>query len=189
MIKKIQLQGVDNAKRIIREMIAKGRNIHPLQIQISGIMHDEVVGNFQAGGRDPEWPESQRVKKHGGHTLIDTAQLVSSIQEFVTSNSAGVGTNKDYAAIHNFGGEIKRQPFSGTVRLRTDAKGNLLRQGTEGLKANLAVFAKASHKRAVAREFSSAGYTWKMPQREFMKISDGGIGKIEVAAAAFLTPG
>jgi phage gpG-like protein len=186
VIKKIELQGVENARRIIGEMIASGRNIKPLQVEINGILHDEVEENFQAGGRDPKWPESQRVKKHGGQTLIDSAQLVNSIQEFVSNNSSGLQTNKEHAAIHNFGGEIKRQPYSGSVRLRTDAKGNLLRQGS-GLKANLAVFARSSHKRATERSYTSSGYTIRMPQREFMKISPAGVGKIETAATAFLT--
>lgn len=184
---KISLQGVENSRRIIREMIARGRNIRPLQWEIAGIMDDEVEENFQAGGRNPQWPESQRVKKHGGQTLIDSAQLRDSIQPFITSNAAGVATNKDYAAIHNFGGPIQRQPHTGNVRLRTDARGNLLRQGSEGLKANLAVFARSSHKRAVDRSFSSAGYTIQMPPREYMKVSPGGIGAIEAAAGAFLT--
>jgi len=186
---KISLQGLENARRIIGEMIARGRNIHPLQLDIAGIMHDEVEENFAAGGRDPEWPESERVKKHGGQTLIESAQLVNSIQEFVAGNASGVFTNKIYAAIHNFGGPITRKPFESSVRLRTDAKGNLLRQGTEGLKANLAVFAKSSHKRAAERKYSSAGYTINMPKREFMKVSGGGIGRIETAAAAFISGG
>ena len=183
---KVALLGVETARRIIAEMIARGRNPRPLQVEIAGIMHDEVELNFQAGGRDPQWKESERAKKYGGQTLIDTTQLRNSIQEFVSGNASGVFTNKVYAAIHNFGGPITRQPRTGTVRLRTDARGNLLRQGSEGLKANLAVFARSSHKRAVDRPFSSAGYTIQMPQREFMKISADGIGRIESAAAAFV---
>jgi phage gpG-like protein len=184
---KAELQGVETARRIIAEMIAHGRNLKPLQREIAAIMHDEVEANFQAGGRDPKWKASKRAQKDGGQTLIDSSQLRNSIQEFVSANSSGVSTNKEYAAIHNFGGPITRKPYSGTVRLRTDAKGNLLRQGTEGLKANLAVFAKSSHKRAVSKSFSSSGSTWNMPQREFMKVSPAGIGKIESAAAGFLT--
>ena len=183
---KMSLLGAENARRIIREMIARGSNPRPLKAEIAGIMHDEVEQNFQAGGRDPQWPESQRVKKYGGQTLIDSAQLVNSIKEFVSGNASGVFTNKAYAAIQNFGGPIKRQPHTGNVRLRTDARGNLLRQGSVGLKANLAVFARSRHKRVVDRPFSSAGYTWNMPQREFMKVSSAGIGRIESAAAAFI---
>ena len=41
-------------------------------------------------------------------------------------------------------------PRHGTVRLRTDARGNLLKRG------NLATFGKSSHKRVVTRGFRTA---------------------------------
>lgn len=196
MLKKVELQGAEELQRRIGAMIARGQNMRPLLIEISEIMYDEVMQNFAAHGRDPEWPELARSTKRRyakkGYSLEPTldrtsAGLVSSIQAFVAAAAAGVGTNKTYAAIHNFGGDIARGPHYSTVRLRTDARGNLLRQGTEGLEANLAVFAKASHKRAATRFRFNAGYTIHMPQREFMKVSPAGMGKIEGAAAAFLT--
>ena len=190
MIKRIDLQGVETLKRRIGDMISRGENPRPLFVEISEIMHAEVDENFAAGGRDPKWKMSKRAQKEGGQTLIDHGMdggLLGSIQTFVTATSAGVATNKKYAAIHNFGGDIQRKPYSATTRLRTDAKGNLLRQGTEGLKANLAVFAKASHKRTRDYFRFSMGYTIHMPQREFMKVGGVGIAKIEDAAAKFIT--
>lgn len=184
---KVHLQGVEELKRRLAGMIARGRNLKPLLVDISEIIHSEVDENFQAGGRDPQWPQSKRAMKQGGQTLIDSGQLLASIQSFIGGNSAGVATNKAYAAIHNFGGPITRKPHSSTTRLRTDAKGNLLRQGAAGIKANLAVFAKAGHKRTRDYFRFNMGYTTHMPQREFMKISPAGLGKIEAAAAAFLT--
>lgn len=180
----IELQGLDALKQTIGAMLGRCQNIRPLLVEISETMRHEVEDNFQAGGRNPKWPESQRVKKHGGQTLINRGQLVASLQTFVTASSAGVSTNKQYAAIHNFGGSITRHPFSSSVRLRTDAKGNLLRQSTS---ANLAVFAKSSHKRATTKRYTSSGWTITMPQPEFMKLSDAGMEKINQAAAAFIT--
>jgi phage gpG-like protein len=186
---KATLQGVEQLQRQLAALRQRGDNLKPLQREIAGIMHDEVELNFQSGGRDPKWKVSKRAEKKGGQTLIDSTQLRNSIQEFIMANSAGVATNKEYAAIHNFGGDIVRHPFSMPVRLRTtNAKGNLLRQGKEGLLANLAVFARKGHKRAVTRWYTSSGYTIHMEQREFMKVSAGGIGQIEAAAAAFITP-
>lgn len=185
MIKKVELQGAAQARKKLALMISRSQNPEPLLRQIAGIMDDEVEQNFAVGGR-PAWPKSQRVKKHGGQTLIDSAQLVNSIQQFVTARSAGVATNKEYGAIHNFGGEIKRKPYYSEVRLRTDARGNLLRQGTEGLKANLAVFARKRHKRAVTRFRFSQGYTIRMPQREYMVVSPAGVTNIEKAALNFV---
>ncbi|MBT0665757.1 phage virion morphogenesis protein [Geobacter pelophilus] len=185
-ISKVELQGTAALRQRLHTMITRGADPQPLLRQIAGIMDDEVQQNFEAGGRDPKWPESKRVKKSGGQTLIKSAQLVNSIQQFVTANAAGLSTNKEYAAIHNFGGEIKRGPHYSTVRLRTDARGNLLRQSTEGLKANLAVFAKASHKRTVTRFRFNNGYTINMPQREYFKISPTGLENIKWAAVQFV---
>ena len=183
---KTDLQGVEEFKRLVAEYRRRSNSLKPLLINISEIIHSEVMENFAAGGRDPQWPESKRVKKNGGETLVDKGTLIASIQTFIMANSAGVATNNAYAAIHNFGGPVTRKPHSTTTRLRTDSKGNLLRQGSEGLKANLAVFAKAGHKRTRDYFRFSMGYTWNMPQREFMKISSTGLGKIEAAAAAFI---
>lgn len=180
---KIEIQGLDQVKRQIETISSRVKNLRPLLVDISEIIHAEVEDNFQAGGRDPKWKPSQRVKKHGGQTLINKAGLLSSIQTFVTDTTAGVATNKKYAAIHNFGGEIKRHPFSMSVRLRQNAKGSLLRQQTN---KNLAVFAKSSHKRATVRRYTSSGWTVQMPQREFMKITPSGIEKIELAVTRFI---
>lgn len=192
MLKKIDLQGLDELKRKIGAMITRGNNTTPLMREISGIMYDEVDQNFAAQGR-PKWqdlaPSTKKRYAKKGYILEPTlnrssAGLFHSIQEFVTAKSAAVGTNKAHAAIHQFGGIIVRHPFSSTVRLRTDAKGNLLRQ--PGSK-NLAVFAKASHKRAETKNFSSQGWRIKMPARPFLSVSDEGIAKIEQASARFIT--
>lgn len=198
MLKKVELKGTEGLKRQIGAMIARGEHLEPLFRQISEIMHAEVMENFAQHGRDPKWqelaPSTKKRYAKKGYALEPTldrrsAGLVSSIQTFVTDTSAGVDTNKKYAAIHNFGGDIVRKPHSRTVRLRTDAKGNLLRQGAEGLKANLAVFAKSGHKRTRDYFRFSMGYTIRMPRREFMKVSPAGLGDIEAAAARFISGG
>jgi phage gpG-like protein len=81
-----------------------------------------------------------------------------------------VGTGIQYAAIHEFGGTIQRHLKPGVVRLRTDAEGNLLRQG-EGRLANLAVFAKRSHadSRVRAVAYEGKDYTIVMPMRSFLR--------------------
>jgi len=182
MLKRIEIEGLDLLKRRLSGMIAHGENMLPLFRDIAAIMADEVEGNFDAQGRPP-WKPSKRAQREGGKTLQDTGQLAASIQEFVTATSAGVGTNKEYAAIHHFGGDITRYPFSSTVRLRTLASGALMRQtGFD----NLARFAGARHKRAVTRRFTSSGFTITMPSRPYMVITPGGMGKIEAAAREFL---
>lgn len=81
----------------------------------------------------------------------------------ISGNSviSAIGTNVPYARLHEFGGEITRTSKPGTARLRTNARGELIRGSTGG-----AVFAKATHKRA--REVKFAGgktFTAEYPER------------------------
>lgn len=73
-----------------------------------------------------------------------------------------IGDSVEYAAIHEFGGRIHREARSGTVRLRTDSAGELLRQA--GF-SHLAVFAKPSHKRAKEVSYQAAAHDMEMPER------------------------
>lgn len=82
-----------------------------------------------------------------------TGRLRSSVHrtDAVVSQTPGgftvvssIGSNVKYAAIHEYGGIIRRTQKAGSVRLRTDHQGNLIRQGKNG---KLAVFAKSTHKR------------------------------------------
>lgn len=71
-----------------------------------------------------------------------------------------IGSNVFYAAIHEFGAEFTRKKTVGMVRLRTDAKGNLLRQPRGG-----AIFASKEHKRASERVFLYKSDKVKFPER------------------------
>lgn len=75
---------------------------------------------------------------------------------------SAIGDNVAYAAIHEFGGRIVHKARSGSVRLRTNAAGELLRQLGH---PHLAVFAKPDHKRAKTVEFTSKEYEIEMPER------------------------
>lgn len=81
----------------------------PVMAQIAGVMHDAVEENFAQQGR-PKWlglkaPVSKR--RSGGMILQDSGQLAASIEPGSDSTSAWVGTNKVYAAIHQFGGQTR----------------------------------------------------------------------------------
>lgn len=81
----------------------------PVMAQIAGVMHDAVEENFAQQGR-PKWlglkaPVSKR--RSGGMILQDTGQLAASITAASDATSATVGTNKVYAAIHQFGGQTR----------------------------------------------------------------------------------
>ena len=123
----------------------------------------------QAGPDGVKWKPSERVKQHGGQTLQHTARLLRSISNRAGASYAEWGSNVAYARIHQLGGKIERHAHSGWVRLRVNARGQLLRQpGHE----HLAVFARATHKRAVTRRHTTAAYVINMPARPYLGINE-----------------
>ena len=75
---------------------------------------------------------------------------------------SSIGSNVKYAAVHEFGGPIHHEASVGSVRLRTDRAGNLLRQGVN---PHLAVFARARHKRVKTVRWSADAHDVMMPER------------------------
>lgn len=60
--------------------------------------------------KDPDgkkWKTSARAAASGGTTLSDTGQLQKSIEYAATSNRVMVGSNKEYARIHQLGGTVR----------------------------------------------------------------------------------
>lgn len=122
----------------------------------------------QVGPDGHAWAPSHRARLVGGKTLVETSRLLRSISSTADRNGAEWGTNVKYAAIHQNGGEIKRASYSSWLRLRTDAKGVLLRQKNH---ANLSVFARAHHKRTVERRFTVGAHAIKMPARPYLGVN------------------
>ncbi len=78
----------------------------PFMRSVAGIMLASTKQNFRQGGR-PKWVQSKRVANNGGQTLIGSGLLRRSIQTHVGRTYAIVGSNLDYAAIHQFGGKTR----------------------------------------------------------------------------------
>ena len=68
------------------------------------LMHTAVQQNFRQGGR-PKW---LGLKYRNGKPLTDTGALRNSLSEHYDNDTAIVGTNMVYAAIHHFGGMAGR---------------------------------------------------------------------------------
>jgi hypothetical protein len=73
--------------------------------------------------------------------------------------SSVIGTPVFYAAFHEFGAEFPRKKKSGVVRLKADARGNLIRRG------NLATFARKTQKRVVEKQFVYRSERIRFPER------------------------
>lgn len=81
-----------------------GDNRYLLMRRLSETMHTAVMMNFRQSGR-PKW---LGLKYRSGKPLIDTGHLRNSFSTLADNDTARVGTNVVYAAIHNFGGMAGR---------------------------------------------------------------------------------
>jgi len=96
----------------------------------------------------------------------------------------GVDPKIKYARIHQFGGRITRVTQPGMVRLRTNRKGELLRQSKY---PNLAVFGKTKHKlvKESAKSFGKR-YSIYIPRRKYLFFTDKLMDDIKKLAIEFL---
>lgn len=98
---------INNAQEvaIVLEQLAQATTHRtPLMRSIAGTMESAVLQNFDVGGR-PKW---LGLKYRQGTPLVDTENLMGSITSDYTNDTAVVGTNEPYAAIHQFGGKAGR---------------------------------------------------------------------------------
>lgn len=102
--------------------------------------------------------------------------LFGSLAYQATDSSLVLGSAVKYARIHQLGGRVSIPGRTGSVRLRTDRKGELLRQTDDQGEAigngKLAVFAKKSHKQAALRVYLQGGYDVEIPARPYLGMSD-----------------
>ena len=109
---------IDNkdVERKLLELAQKGENLRPLMKNIAGIFASATEENFKNEGRPDKWTElakatkKQRTKqkKWPGQILQVSGQLASSISTQYDDESAIIGSNLDYAAIHQLGGQAGR---------------------------------------------------------------------------------
>lgn len=106
---------IDNkdVERKLLELAQKGENLRPLMKNIAGIFASATEENFKNEGRPDKWTElseatkKQRTKqkKWPGQILQVSGQLASSISTQYDDESAIIGSNLNYAAIHQLGGQ------------------------------------------------------------------------------------
>lgn len=104
---------IDNKKveKALLEIAQKTSNLRPLMKNIAGIMADSTEENFKEEGR-PKWKDlSEKTKTarrktghYPGQILQVSGQLAMSITTQYDNESAVIGSNKVYAAIHQLGG-------------------------------------------------------------------------------------
>lgn len=112
----------------LRRAAAQMANTKPLMAAVAGILHASTIRNFEEQGR-PKWRDlaastklSRAVNgrdwkaarsggkmevRQPGMILNNTGMLKNSVQMSSSASVAVVGSNKVYAAIHQFGGRTK----------------------------------------------------------------------------------
>ena len=109
---------IDNQKvnQRLLELAQRGENLRPLMKNIAGIFTYSTEENIKNEGR-PKWVDlaesTKKQRKKTGHypgqILQVTGQLASSISTYYDDDSAVIGSNLDYAAIHQLGGKAGRR--------------------------------------------------------------------------------
>ena len=106
---------IDNKEVLTRlqELASRGENPRPLMKNIAGIMSTATEDNFKDEGRPEKWvdlsettkKQRQKIGKYPGQILQVSGQLASSVSTAYDDNSAVIGSNLAYAAIHQLGGQ------------------------------------------------------------------------------------
>ena len=178
----IKIEVHDQAVRAaLGALQARVSNLRPLLGDIGEAIIQRAKARFDSS-RAPDgstWAPKQQAD--GRKTLVGpSGDLRRQIVSRATGQAVLVQATAKYAAIHQFGGSIERAAKPITVRHRTDAKGNLLRSAIMSGKG--LIFAKASHKRALARTFDGKAHQIKIPARPFLPVrADGSLYQAEQA--------
>lgn len=98
----IKINNLEQITATLNELARRAKDKSDLMRQIAGTMHSAVDLNFADGGR-PKW---LGLSYRQGDPLRLNGGLQDSIESHSDNNRAVVGTNKAYAAIHQFGGVI-----------------------------------------------------------------------------------
>jgi len=109
---------IDNkdVERKLLELAQKGENLRPLMKNIAGVLASSTEENFKQEGRPDKWTDladvtkknREKINKWPGQILQVEGQLASSVTTQYDDASAVIGSNKDYARIHQLGGDAGR---------------------------------------------------------------------------------
>ena len=108
----IKLDNKEVESRLL-DLAKRSKNLRPLMKNIAGIFAYSTEENFKEEGRPDKWTElsestiKQRTKNKQwpGMILQISGQLASSVNTYYDDDSAVMGSNLEYAAIHQLGGQ------------------------------------------------------------------------------------
>lgn len=108
----IKLDNKDVESKLL-DLAKRSETLRPLMKNIAGIFAYSTEENFKEEGRPDKWTElsestiKQRTKNKQwpGMILQISGQLASSVNTYYDDDSAVMGSNLEYAAIHQLGGQ------------------------------------------------------------------------------------
>jgi len=167
---------------------ARAENMRPVWAEVGQIILESIQRNFQQR-RAPDGTPWQPVSaayarwksskgKSPGNILNLNGLLQNSIHTTVASDSVTIGTNVPYAAIHQFGGEIKKKERKSTVYFhRNERTGEVGRKFVEKSKSNF------------AQDVAIGEHTITMPKRPFLGARQEDWGRIATALQKYIVTG
>ena len=108
----IKLDNKEVESRLL-DLAKRSEKLRPLMKNIAGVFAYSTEENFKEEGRPDKWTElsestiKQRTKNKQwpGMILQISGQLASSVNTYYDDDSAVMGSNLEYAAIHQLGGQ------------------------------------------------------------------------------------
>lgn len=102
-------------QRPLRQLLKLGLNPKPLLEDIAWDGENQTKMRFrtETGPDGKKWQDSLRKKLFGGETLTRDGHLGDNISSAATDTQAMWGSNRIYAAIHQFGGVIRAKSSKG----------------------------------------------------------------------------
>jgi phage gpG-like protein len=137
-----------------------------MKVQMDGDdgVRQHIVQNHLRASPHPTDPSEHTLGRVTSLLANSTNSATSAIDATATTITAHIGSNVEYARIHEYGGTIKRLQLAGSVHLRADRKGNLLK-GISRFARKFDSSKGKAHKQYVTRQFGSKRYEVVMPER------------------------
>jgi phage virion morphogenesis protein len=131
------------------DLAKRTENLRPLMRNIAGIFAYSTEENFKEEGRPDKWVDlaestkKQRTKqrKWPGQILQVSGQLASSVSTYYDNDSVVIGSNLEYAAIHQLGGQAgKNKSVEIPTRAYLNLSENELSEIIKNINKHLTIF-------------------------------------------------
>ena len=160
---KVEIQGADEALAALSRAVTRIDDPIGLYRNIGEALLKSTQHRFEtarASDGNP-WPPSIRALVEGGQTLVNSGQLLASLHYNASASGLELGTNKEYAAIHQFGGTIAQGARSQVVHFKVHKRTGKQLKGFRKEKGA-----------SLAQKVAIGARTITIPARPFLGLDD-----------------